>query len=65
LQHVALFQRLKGGRRYRVFAGVAVTSCLAAAAALVVSGARAMSIGFEFQGLAGAALGRAEQVDPT
>ena len=37
-RRVALWRRLKGGKGYRVFAGVSVASCLAASAALVVSG---------------------------
>ena len=56
-QHVALWRRLKGGRRYRLFAGVSVATCLAASAALVVIGARATSLRFDFKGLAGAVLG--------
>ena len=37
-RRVALWRRLKGGKGYRVFAGASVASCLAASAALVVSG---------------------------
>ena len=56
-RHVALWRRLRGGKRYRRFAGASVATCLAASAALVVFGARATSLRFDFKGLAGAVLG--------